>query len=185
MPRNVAITLTLSLVLAACGGGKTAAPKPTGSKVTSTAKSNQSAIKSQKPAAAMKTTTAPKAIPAAKTAGSTTVKAPDLTSGGRELETWAFTDVDLDGDGAGESGVVLADDSNLLAWFTGAVDSDGTTVTYEALVWLVPQGVGFVFDFGANGVLACGESASGSSGCVACSGSDCQEVGLESSGQQK
>jgi hypothetical protein len=100
--------------LAACGG-KPPAAKP----------SNTSALKTQKPATATKASTPPKAVPAAKTAGATTVKPPQLAA---ELETWSFADVDLDGDGAGESGVIAADDKNLLAWFTGVVDHNGSTI---------------------------------------------------------
>lgn len=161
--------------LAACGG-KPPAAKPTPAKASTTAKSNTSALKTQKPATATKASTPPKAVPAAKTAGATTVKAPDLAS---ELETWSFTDVDLDGDGAGESGVIAADDKNLLAWFTGVVDNNGSTISYEGLVWSTPEGVGFLFDYGSAGALACGEAASGSSGCVSCQGTECTEIGLE------
>lgn len=174
------VVLVSALALAACG--KPAASKPTGAKVSNTAKSNTSTLKAQKPATATMTSTKPKAVPAAKTAGSTTVKAPELES---MFETWSFTDVDLDGDGSGESGVIAADETRLLAWFSGAAESDGTTVSYEALVWNVPEGVGFIFDFGSAGALACGESASGQSGCVSCtSASECTEVGLEGGGSQ-
>lgn len=173
------IVLFAALALAACGGK--AASRPTGSKVSSTTKSNAANLKSQKPATATKTSTLPKATPAAKTAGSTTVTAPELASGG-EFETWSFTDVDLDGDGTGETGVIAADEQNLLAWFSGAAESSGSTVSYEAVVWVVPSGVGFVFDFGASGSFACAETASGASGCVACNGDSCSEVGTDSDG---
>lgn len=166
-----------TFALAACGG-KAPAAKPTPAKASTTAKANTAALKTQKPASATKTSTPPKAIPAAKTAGKTSVKPPELKTS-EELETWDFTDVDLDGDGAGESGVIAADDKNLVAWFTGAVDNEGTTLSYEGVVWVVPEGVGFLFDYGSAGALACAETASGTSGCVSCKGTECTEIGLE------
>jgi hypothetical protein len=181
-----ALAVTLSaLCLAACGGGQNQnpAPKPTGSKVTDTAKSSQSSLKSQKPASAMKTSTPPKPIPAAKTAGGTTVTPPDPTAGGKEVETWAFTNVDLDGDGVGESGIIAADETTMLVWFTGtAKDKEGNTVSFEALIWYQETAVGFIFDFGSTGALACGADASGTGGCVACNATQCSEVGLSSDG---
>lgn len=183
MFRN-ALAVSLVVGLAACGNGanKPSATKPTSDKVSAAAKANQSALKTQKPATAMKVMQSPKPLPAQKSAGATTVKPPDLTKGGTvEVETWAFENVDLDGDGTGETGIVLADDTRLLALWSGAfVDANGATVSYDGLVWLDgSSSVGFILDFGSAGALACAETASGSAGCVACdAGGTCSEAGV-------
>ena len=93
----------------------------------------------------------------------------DITKGGTvEVETWAFVDVDLDGDGAGESGVVAVAGDDVAAWWSGTfyVEEQQSTVPYEAMLWTEGGGVGFIFDFG-QAAIACGAGASGSA-CISC-----------------
>jgi hypothetical protein len=135
----------------------------------------------------MKVTSAPKTVPAAKSAGSANVQAPDPTKGGTvAVDTWAFSGVDLDGSGAGNDGVILADDSTLLALFSGTVnDSSGSPTSYDAVVWAEGDSVGFIFDYGAAGALACAETATADHGCVSCAADGtCTEVGTDSASAQ-
>jgi hypothetical protein len=159
------ISLLALACLVACGGK--AAPKPTASKVQSTAKSNQSALKTQKPATPMKTSTAPMTVPQAKEGASTVIEPADPTQGGQvEVDTWTFSNVDLDGDGTGESGVVLADEQNMLAlWSSSFVDDESKqTVKYDAALWTEgDQLAGFIIDFGTQGAIACDAST-----CLVC-----------------
>ena len=168
--KTLLTTVAAVAVVSLFSCGKPAAKPPTASSAKSSTSAGAQALKGKKPADAMKTTQAPKPAPAAKSAGSTTVKPKDLTKGGTvEVETWAFADVDLDGDGAGESGVVAVAGDDVAAWWTGAflVEEQNTTVPYEAMLWTENGGVGFIFDFG-QAAIACGVDAGGTSACISC-----------------
>jgi hypothetical protein len=188
MNRIFLITTAVALALSACGKGSSApTAKPTANKAEGAAKTNSGALKSSKPATTMKTMSAPTPVPAAKSAGSVSVQAPDPTKGGTvEVDTWAFTGIDLDGSGNGNDGVILADDSSLLALFNGSVDDgSGNALPYDAVVWVEGDSVGFIFDYGTAGALACAETATADHGCVSCtSDGTCTEVGTDSSATQ-
>ncbi len=179
--KNLLTTCAAAVLFALFSCGKPAAKPPTTSSAKSATSSGAQALKGKKPADAMKTTSAPKPTPAPKTAGSTTVTPKDITKAGTvEVETWAFVDVDLDGDGAGESGVVAVAGEDVAAWWTGAfsVEEQETTVPYEAMLWTEGGGVGFIFDFG-QAAIACGAGASGAA-CISC---DAQGTCSVASGQ--
>ncbi len=163
--------LTLPLVtLIACG----AAPKPpTASSAKQSTKSGAQSLKAKKPATTMTSMQAPKPTVPAKSSGSKTVTPKDITNGGTvTVETWSFTDVDLDGDGAVESGVVAVAGEELAAWWSGTffVEEQQATVPYEAMLWTENGGVGFIFDFGES-AIACGADSAGTGGCIVCDAS--------------
>jgi hypothetical protein len=142
-------------------------PKPTSSKVAPAAKTNAPMLRSSK-LLPIKSSTAPAALPPERTAGETHVKVPDPTSGGTvEVDTWTFSNIDLDGSGIGDHGAIMADDTTLVALFDGNYD-DGS---YHAAVFSTAAGVGFSFDFGSKGSFACSESATATTGCVSCDAS--------------
>jgi hypothetical protein len=169
MKRSVVVSfLSLAVSLCACGPVK---KKPAGSAVNSkvaSAQADKAAAVMQKPADAMMTSAAPKPIPTEKSAGSTTVKPPDPTSGGTaQAITYAFTNIDLDDDGDQESGVLLAtaDLSTVLMWWTGTtIFTDGEPIDYEGFLWVAPSTTGVVMDFAEEGTVACADGV-----CVACS----------------
>lgn len=163
--------LALPLVtLLACG---TAPKPPTASSARQSTKSGAQSLKAKKPATTTTSMQAPKPTLPAKSGGSRTVTPRDITSGGTvSVETWSFSDVDLDGDGALESGVVAVAGDELAAWWSGAfyVEEEQTTVPYEAMLWTEGGGVGFIFDFGES-AIACGADAAGAGGCIVCDAS--------------
>lgn len=166
---RLAVVSCLSFaLLCACGPVK---KKPAGSAVNSkisSAMADKAAAVMQKPASPMMTATAPKPIPTEKTAGTTTVKPPDPTSGGTvQSISYSFTNIDLDDDGDQESGVLLADAdfTTVLMWWSGTtIFSDGEPIDYEAMLWVAPSTTGVVMNFGSEGVVACADGT-----CVACS----------------
>lgn len=166
----MALTTT---VLLACG---TPAKPPSASSARQSTKAGAQSLKAKKPATAMSTTQAPKAAPTAKTGGGKTVTPKDITKGGMvTVETWAFSDVDLDGDGTPESGVVAVANDDIAAWWSGTffVEEEQTTVPYDAMLWTEGGGVGFIIDFGQS-AIACGADAEGAGGCIVCDASgDC------------
>jgi hypothetical protein len=180
--------LVAALALAACSSNNNtskpagAGAKPQGSKTASSVKTSQSTIKAKKPATAQKTTSSPKPVPAPRaTTGQTKVTPVDVTVGGStEVETWSFSDVDLDGDGVMESGVVAATETQMGIWWSSSFrDDDGSNVSYNAFAWIVEDSVGFVIDVTGQGALACAEDASANAGCALCdTQGTCKEVGL-------
>lgn len=155
-----------AITMFACG---TPAKPPSASSAKQSTKAGAQSLKAKKPADATSTTQAPKAAPAAKSAGGKTVTPKDVTNGGTvTVETWAFSDVDLDGDGALESGVVAVANDELAAWWSGSffVEEEQTTVPYDAMLWTESGGVGFIIDFGQS-AIACGAEG----GCIVCDAS--------------
>jgi hypothetical protein len=166
------LRLSLSFVVVSLLAMSCARPvkPPTASSARQSARSGAQSLKSNKPAQAMQTTQAPRATPAPKSAGGTTVTPRDITRGGTvSIETWTFDDVDLDGDDVGESGLVAVAGDDVAAWWSGAffLEEDGSTVPYEAMLWTEGGGVGVIYDFG-EGAIACGADASGATSCIVC-----------------
>jgi hypothetical protein len=157
------------LLLAACQVQVQQHPNPSTAKnkLEANATKSKDSVAAQKPASPTKTTTPPRQLPAAKTAGSTTVAPADPTKGGTvEAITYGFTAVDLDEDGTAESGVVLADEAftTVVLWWNGSMDlGDGAQSSYEAVLWVTPDGSGFEMDIPGAGSMACIDAT-----CVSC-----------------
>ncbi len=155
------ICIVVVAVLAGACGSKSAGKGRSGAQATAAVTAARSTVQKQKPPQPTVVSTPPKTIPAAKQAGSSKIEAP-APSG--ELETWSFSDIDIDGDGALENGVAFSDSKTLYIAWTDADDltGDGQTESYEALAW-VGESVGIVIETGSHGALACAGSS-----CVAC-----------------
>jgi hypothetical protein len=166
MNKMTLVALT-AVSLLACGAP---AKPPSPSSAKQATKTGATALKAKKPATAMSTTQTPKPVLAAKTGGGKMVAPKDLTNGGTvTVDTWAFSDVDLDGDGTPESGVVATAKDDVAAWWSGSffVEEEQATVPYEAMLWTEAGGVAFIIDYGQS-AIACGADAEGAGGCIVC-----------------
>lgn len=169
MLRLISSVALVALVSASCARPATP-PSPTAARQS--ASSGAQSLKAKKPAQTTQASQPPKALPAAKSAQGTTVTPKDITRGGTvTIETWSFTGVDLDGDGAGDDGVVAVAGDDVAAWWSGTFSQeDGSTVPYEAMLWTDQGGVGVIYDFGQS-AIACGAESAGGGGCIVCDSS--------------